>query len=338
MSNFFEAPIVREGRVNRKPIIMAHPLTIVTIGELLVEFVSHTRGCALERIGSYSGPYPSGAPAIFLDQAARMGSSTAIYGSVGNDGFGRGLLKRLREDGVDTSGIEVHSDLTTGTAFVSYYDDGSRDFIYHMIGTAADRLTFDVASLPEGELVLHVSAASLGSPPLRAALLDAVDAVLARGGRISCDPNARPELMRDQAARDALDGIIAKSFCLMPSTSDLGFLFPGLSEADAVERLLASSAEIVALKRGAEGATVAGHGERHNFTSHPVEEIDPTGAGDAFCGTFVSLICQGASLHEAGRLANAAGAIAVTRRGPMEGNSTPDEIAAFLSAREGAAG
>lgn len=311
---------------------MADAPMIVTIGELLVEFVSHTKGCALETIGPYSGPYPSGAPAIFLDQAARMGARAAMIGGVGDDGFGRALLARLRADGVATDAIAVVGDRTTGTAFVSYYEDGSRDFIFHMIDTAADHVVFRDNQLPAGDLVLNVSASSLGSPPLRAAILAAAEAVLARGGRIACDPNARPELMRDDAAREALNAIVAQSYCLMPSTSDLAFLFPGLDEAAAIDQLLASSAEIVALKRGAAGATVVGRGERHNFAPHLVEEVDPTGAGDAFCGTFVALLCQGASLEEAGRLANAAGAIAVTRRGPMEGNSSPAEIAAFLEA------
>jgi len=36
-------------------------------------------------------------------------------------------------------------------------------------------------------------------------------------------------------------------------------------------------------------------------------------------------------LFEAGQRANVAGAIAVTRRGPMEGNSTLSEITTFLS-------
>lgn len=52
---------------------MSQPEIIATVGEILVEFVSHRRNCALERISDYSGPYPSGAPAIFLDQAAGWG-------------------------------------------------------------------------------------------------------------------------------------------------------------------------------------------------------------------------------------------------------------------------
>ena len=45
--------------------------TIATVGEILAEFVSHRRNCALERIADYSGLYRSDAPAMFLDQAAR---------------------------------------------------------------------------------------------------------------------------------------------------------------------------------------------------------------------------------------------------------------------------
>ncbi|MDV7145348.1 sugar kinase [Tropicimonas sp. TH_r6] len=308
--------------------------TILSSGELLVEFVSHRKGCGLETISEFSGPYPSGAPAIFIDQAARMGATTGFFGTVGKDGFGRTLVGRLKDDGVDISGIATDPDKTTGTAFVSYYEDGSRTFIFHLKGTAAEEITFSPDALPAGDLILHVSAASLGAPKLRTVILQAVEAVLARGGRISCDPNARPELMRDDEARQALEQIVDQSWCLMPSTSDLGFLFPGLDEDAAVEKMLSAKAEIIALKRGGDGATVISGDQRHDFRAHKVEELDPTGAGDGFCGTFVGLLAQGVPLVEAGRRANAAGAIAVTRRGPMEGNSTPEEIDAFLARGE----
>lgn len=306
---------------------------ILSVGEILVEFVSHTQGCALERIGDYSGPYPSGAPAIFLDQSARMGARTYMFGGVGDDGFGRAVLKRLRDDGVGTGGVRTFPGRSTGTAFVSYYDDGSRDFIFHLANTAADMVTVDSDSLPDAPVVLHVSAASLGIAPLRDAIMATMHSVLASGGKICCDPNARPELMKDAAARAALQEVIAQSHVLMPSTSDLGFLFPELDEAESIEQLLQSETSIIVIKRGAAGATIVADGVRHEISGHAVEEVDPTGAGDCFCGTFVAMLSQGASPAEAGRLANAAGAIAVTRRGPMEGNSSPQQIIDFLAAR-----
>ncbi len=306
--------------------------SIMTIGEILVEFVSHKTGCALSQIAEYSGPYPSGAPAIFLDQAARMGASTQMIGGVGKDGFGRVVLERLRGNGVGIDGVTISPGLSTGVAFVSYYENGTRDFIFHLSNTAADQFELPKTDRP-GAVLLHVSASSLGNAKMRAQIMAMVEAVSDAGGKISCDPNARPELMRDDAVRGAMTEVMARSFCLLPSTSDLGFLYPDLSEEAAIEQMLSMKAEVIALKRGHDGATIIGEGgARHDFAGHQVDEIDPTGAGDCFCGTFLAQLSQGASLHDAGRYANAAGALAVTKRGPMEGNSSPAQITAFLEA------
>lgn len=313
---------------------MHRTLTITTVGEVLVEFVSHRKNCGLRKVSDYSGPYPSGAPAIFLDQAARMGAPTEMIGGVGDDGFGDSVLSRLRADGVGTRGITIDADHSTGVAFVSYYDDGSRDFIFHMAGTASDHFIVPGDFIDHANTILHVSAASLGNARMRGMIMDTLRQVDAAGGKISCDPNARPELMREDAVRSALAEAMECSTYLMPSTSDLGFLFPDMSEDAAIEQLLNSKAEVIVIKRGAAGATVVGDGERHDFAGHTVEEIDPTGAGDCFGGTFISLLAQGATLRDAGAQANAAGALAVTRRGPMEGNSSPSELAAFLEIKK----
>lgn len=306
--------------------------SIVSIGEILVEFISHHRNCGLEKVTEYSGPYPSGAPAIFADQAAKVGGDSTMIGGVGADGFGQSTLQRLEKDHVDTSQITVNTNFSTGVAFVSYYDDGSRTFIYHIAGTAADSFDdFDLSRLTS-PVVLHISAASLGSAIHRPKILLAVEAVKKAGGKISCDPNARPELMRDPEARKALHFVVDSSDILMPSTSDLKDLYPDRSEDEAIEHLLSGhQSKIVALKRGEYGATVAGFGEHHEYQPHRVEEVDPTGAGDCFCGTFISLLSQGFSLYEAGRYANAAGAMAVMLRGPMEGNSSTLQIETFLN-------
>ncbi|MGH1479716.1 MAG: carbohydrate kinase family protein [Geminicoccales bacterium] len=304
--------------------------TIATVGEILVEFVSHSRNCALERIAEYSGPYPSGAPAIFLDQAARMGAATQMIGGVGADGFGRSVLQRLSQDGVGIEGVQVSKDHSTGVAFVSYYDNGERDFIFHLSGTAADAFDVPHRLLDPARTTLHVSASSLGAPSMRRKIMEAVRIISKAGGRITCDPNARPELMRDTSSLEAMRDVMDESYCLLPSTSDLQVLYPDLTEDAAIDRLLEAKAEVIAIKRGSAGATVVGNNQRHDFPGIAVEELDPTGAGDCFGGTFIALLAKGASLFDAGRLANAAGAIAVTRRGPMEGNSDATEIASFL--------
>jgi len=309
---------------------MTHP-TIIAVGELLVEFVSHNKGCELRTLSEFSGPYPSGAPAICIDQAARLGAATQIFGSVGADNFGAALIERLGSNGVETSGINEVENKSTGVAFVSYFEDGSRTFIFHLNNTAADSIDHNALTLPKGPLIMHVSGSSLGNPKLRAAIEHAATLVINSGGKISCDPNARPELMSDLEVKSVLTNLIAKSTYLFPSDSDLKFLYPECSQEQAIKKLLDLGVDIIALTRGEEGSIVFSKDNSPlHLSGYSVDEVDPTGAGDCYCGTFLSLIAQGQSVETSARCANAAGAIAVTKRGPMEGNSSLDTIDAFI--------
>ena len=70
----------------------------VCVGEILVEIVATTIGDGFLSAQPLIGPYPSGAPAIFIDQCGRMGGDAAMIGAVGNDDFGRVNLDRLRHE------------------------------------------------------------------------------------------------------------------------------------------------------------------------------------------------------------------------------------------------
>ena len=305
--------------------------TLIAVGELLVEFVSHQKGCDLKSLSDYSGPYPSGAPAICIDQAARVGAATQIFGGVGADSFGAALIERLHENGVETSGISKVESKTTGVAFVSYYENGSRTFIFHLNNTAADAIEKNAFTLPQGPTIMHISGSSLGNPNLCDAIEYAAERVIQNGGQISCDPNARPELMCDTRVKTILTGLIEKSSYLFPSDSDLQFLYPEQSEDQAIAKLLELGVETIALTRGEQGSIIFSKDNSPlQLYGHPVDEIDPTGAGDCYCGTFLAMIARGESIETCGRYANAAGAIAVTRRGPMEGNSNLDVIETFM--------
>ena len=73
------------------------------IGDLLVEFVCASKNGRHRRRGTYTGPYPSGAAGIFIDQAAQTGGRCIFVGAVGDDAFGQVELDRLIEHGVDTN-------------------------------------------------------------------------------------------------------------------------------------------------------------------------------------------------------------------------------------------
>lgn len=97
----------------------------VVVGEILVEIMADSIDEGFLNPIALTGPFPSGAPAIFIDQAARLGQPCGIISAVGDDDFGRLNLTRLQKDGVDISGISIDQDRPTGSAFVRYRQNDS---------------------------------------------------------------------------------------------------------------------------------------------------------------------------------------------------------------------
>jgi sugar/nucleoside kinase (ribokinase family) len=306
------------------------------MGELLVEFICAEKGGRNLRASTYAGPYPSGAPGIFIDQAARVGASTIFSGAVGGDAFGHVLLNRFAAVGVSDALVRTVAGIPTGSAFVSYNCDGSRDFVFNIAHSAAARLAETEAAIEEfaafGLDAFHISGSTLGDPSMAAAALRVCRALHERGVAISFDPNIRKELVADPSYMETVRALLGIAAFVLPSEEDAAVLFPGEPFEAFAAKLRQAGARCVVLKRGEAGCIgAASDGRIEAFDAHKVEVVDPTGAGDCFCATFVALAMSGRfSFRESMRHANAAGALAVGKVGPMEGNSSLAEIRAFL--------
>ena len=298
---------------------------ITTSGELLAEFMAEARDQRFDAAGRFHGPFPSGAPAIFASQAARMGARVAYAGRVGEDGFGDLVVARLRDDGIDVEAVQRDPERPTGTAFVSYQADGSRRFIFNLAHSAAGQQTLEEMQLERLAACryCHVMGSSLSSPAAIAIVRRLVARVRDNGGQISFDPNVRDELIERPGVREALLELVAGCDIFLPSDADLAWLATQGEDNEAcVARLLAEHRmSLLVLKRAAAGCVAYRDGERLEVPGLRVEEVDPTGAGDCFGGALIAALAAGRDLHQALRLANAAGAHAVTVLGPMEGCS-----------------
>lgn len=303
------------------------------MGELLVEIMRDKVDVPLGVPGIFLGPYPSGAPAIFADCLARLGEEVFFVGAIGNDDFGFLILERLKQDGVDTSGIKVLNDYTTGVAFVTYFSDGSRKFIYHISRAASGQIfPEDVREEDFARLdILHVMGSTmLINDRCRAAYEKAISIVKRYGKRISFDPNFRPELLGKDRARELFLPILRESFIVFPTEEELSVLTGEEDFSQACAKVLAEGPEIIAVKQGKRGSTVVTKDGMWSLPAFPVEEVDPTGAGDCYCAGFLAALSRGMQVQEAARFANAVGALAVTKKGPMEGAPTWQEVIAFL--------
>jgi sugar/nucleoside kinase (ribokinase family) len=98
--------------------------------------------------------------------------------------------------------------------------------------------------------------------------------------------------------------------------------------------LIESGVKIVVLKKGDSGCRVYTRESSFDVPGFQVNAVDPTGAGDCFDAGFISGYLDNLPLYEAARLANAMGALAASRSGPMEGTFNLKEIMKFMKSQE----
>ena len=304
-------------------------VSVGCVGDLLVEVMRKKVDDSLDIPGVFVGPFPSGASGIFIDAVARLGVRASFIGAVGKDDFGKLIIRRFKEDGVDTSHIKILKDYTTGVAFVTYFSDGSRKFIYHLPRAATGQIYPE--DIKEDYLsnlnFLHIVGSTMSiNEHCREACKKAVKLVKSAGGKITLDPNFRPELFSEEKIREYFDPLIANSNIILPTSEEIMVLTGKSSLKKACKEILNRGPDIVAVKQGKEGSHVFTRDEEFHVSAFKVDEVDPTGAGDCYCAGFIAGLVRGMNLEKAAEFASAAGALAVTKKGPMEGVPTMKEV------------
>jgi sugar/nucleoside kinase (ribokinase family) len=307
------------------------PYDIVSLGPLLVEIIRTELDKPLCDPAYFSGPYASGDTPIFIDAAARLGKKCCFIGIVGNDDFGRCVVNKLELDGVDIAHIRVVDHKTTAVTFVAYFSDGSRKFLYHVPDAAAGLLSPEDVNPEHLENIkwLHVTGFSLsGSKGCEKAIYKAMECI-SGDARVSFDPNIRPEILSVDEIRKLCQPAIERADLILPSISEAAML-TGAENDDKGCRVLQKMGKLVVQKNGLKGCLIYSNDGVLEVPTFQVEEIDPTGAGDAFSAAFIIGLIEEKSLYETGLFANAVGALSVRKVGPMEGLPTREEVYTFL--------
>jgi sugar/nucleoside kinase (ribokinase family) len=303
-----------------------------TMGEMLVEIMRPGADMALDQPGEFLGPYPSGAPAIFIDTVARLGHPSGIFGGVGQDDFGKLLLERMKKDGVDVRFVNESAENSTAVAFVTYFSDGSRKFIYHIGNTpAVCPKPFSMEEVGDSKYFHIMGCSLMASDSFKDKILDAARRFLEHGAKLSFDPNIRPELLAGRTVDEVLGGLLSKCSVVMPGVEELKMLTGRESIEDGIKALFSyPSMEIVALKRGSKGCTLYSRTETVDVDAYRIVQVDPTGAGDCFDAALLCGIIEGRRLRDVGRMASAAGALDAMKQGPMEGDISPKTVTQMM--------
>ncbi|HET7467060.1 MAG TPA: ribokinase [Candidatus Dormibacteraeota bacterium] len=235
--------------------------------------------------------------------AARLGASVRMIGRVGADSFGPALIAGLQEDGVDTSGVVVDEAEPSGAALIVVDASGENEItVAPGASSRVGREELERLRLSPGDVLVMQLEIPLD------AVLGAIEVAHSAGARVVL--NAAPSGLLAGRPMPRVDVLIVNE----GEAADLG----GEALRGAVGAL------VVTL--GAAGAVVYDGDRETRIEAHRVEAVDATAAGDAVVGAAAFALARGASVVDAIRLGNAAGAAAVTKMGARPSLPTPGDL------------
>ncbi len=271
-------------------------------------------------IGGDHVQVPGGKGANQAVAAARLGAPTWFVGRVGNDDPGRLLRAALEGDGVDVTGLGTDDTAPSGIALIVVGSDGENTIV--VSPGANSRL--DAAHVDDARQLVGDAAAVLVQLEVPITTVEA--AVRAATGLVVCNPAPAATLPTE---------VLERVDVLVPNRSELATLAGAPSEPVSSEEVVAMARGLngpasVVVTLGSDGALVLDGEQVVEVPAVPVDAVDATAAGDAFCAALTVRLVAGASLVDAARYANAAAALATTQQGAQPSLPTVAAVAAVV--------
>ena len=251
--------------------------------------------------------------------AAKLGAHVYMLGDVGKDSEGRLILKKLNEICVNTEGVMVHDDASTGLAMITLFDQNNEIIIYPGANAKAHhrriKQVLDRYAHQGDYFVIQFE-------KNHEDIETAVHFAKLKGLTIVCNPSPMDVdlLMK---IRHVIDLVIVNETeyeDITKKTFDHIHCLENLSELQLI------GFKDIIITCGKDGSVGYVDGYSYFNQAMKVDVLDTTGAGDTFLGAFLCGVSQGLNDQDALLLATKAAGIAVTRYGAQESMPSLEEI------------
>ncbi len=243
---------------------------------------------------------------------SRLGIQVGFAGAVGNDDAGHFLIEDLRNEGVDTTTVQVIDGRITSRVYVIVdLDTGERGMVGIRDAGRFFELREDVVDYIVSARYLHVSGYMLENEPGRSRTIELMELVKRKGKEVVTLLDLTQEVSDKGLIRE-----IGKNIdYLLGNESEFLFLGcrPREEELRKVQEELGCKGLVV--KLGDRGSIAYVSGELYHKGAFDVPVIDTTGAGDAFNAGFIYGLVKGYDIDTCLEIGNAAGAYACTGMG-----------------------
>ncbi len=320
---------------------------LACLGRLAVDLYAQQLGSRLEDVSSFA-KYLGGSSANIAFGAARLGMRAAMVSRVGDEQMGRFLTETLQRAGCDTSQVQVDPQRLTGLVLLGLKDKDTFPLLFYRENCADMALD---AGLIDGTFIarcraLLITGTHLSAPMVRAASRQAL--AYARKFQVLrvLDIDYRPVLWGLTKRGEGANRFVANAavtarlqemlpdFDLLIGTEEEFLIAGGVAGGllASLQAVRAVTPAALVVKLGAAGCcfipgpvpqrldeALTAPGER-------VEVMNVLGAGDAFAAGLLTGFLRGMDFLAAARLANACGAIVVSRHACAPAMPTPAEL------------
>ncbi|MGE8320671.1 MAG: bifunctional 5-dehydro-2-deoxygluconokinase/5-dehydro-2-deoxyphosphogluconate aldolase [Comamonas sp.] len=320
---------------------------VACLGRLAVDLYAQQIGCSLEDATSFA-KYLGGSSANIAFGTARLGLRSAMVSRVGDEQNGRFLLNTLRREGCDVGQVQIDPQRLTGMVLLGIKDQHSFPLLFARENCADMALDADAIGedFIAGCRSLLITGTHLSTPTVLAASRRALELAGRHGAVRVLDIDYRPVLWGLTGRGDGETRYIGSDtvsrhlqeqlpfFELVIGTEEEWLIAGGEAELMAALRSARRHTQAVfVVKRGALGCSII-DGEVPNdiddaltVLGERIEVLNVLGAGDAFASGLLYGLLTGQGWAESARIANACGAIVVSRHGCAPAMPTQAELA-----------
>eukprot|EP00899_Mesostigma_viride_P010137 jgi/Mesvir1/19124/Mv12866-RA.1 len=278
---------------------------VVGLGELLWDIFPDTRK-------------PGGAPANVMFHVMQQGGQGVLCSRVGNDPLGSEILQYLREQGMDTSFVQVDERCPTGTVTVKL-ENGQPSY------TIDPHVAWDHIEYTDAvkEVVKKADAICFGTLAQRCAVSRASIQTALQDAKKSCIVVYDCNLRQDFFNKNLVSRCLLLSHVLKLNDSEIPMVARVLGIKSSEPSKFAHALfedygiDLVVVTRGARGCLIISPHESYDIPGVKVQLADAVGAGDAFTSALIMALVRKWPLELAGRYANEVGALVASHYGAM---------------------
>lgn len=259
---------------------------------------------AMERSGGSAANTATG--------VASFGGRSAYIGKVFDDQLGHVFQHDIRAAGVGFETSPATAGPPTATSMIFVAPDAQRTMNTYLgacTSISVDDVQEDVVAAAE---VLYVEGYLWDTPPMKAAVLKAMDAAIAGGTKVAL--SLSDSFCVDRFRAEFLDLVKNKVDILFANDAEIMSLFEVAAFDEAVQ-LLRPHVKLAALTRGAEGSVILTASEEVAVSAMKTKVEDTTGAGDLYAAGVLYGLTNGHNMEMCAKLGSLAAAEVISHLG-----------------------